>query len=1355
MKTNPFTIIRLAAGRWFVAIVLLSVAMARAAEPTFTNVTDTATPGLSQLGHSSAAWADYDNDGRLDFLLTGVSYYIRQNPDGSETHGGTNTSQLWRNTGSGFTNVTPAVAPGLPGVSGGSVAWGDYNNDGRPDFLLTGSGISQLWRNTGSGFTNVTPTVAPGLPGVRSSSVAWGDYDKDGLLDFLITGHTGYLQPNWVPIFISQVWRNTGTGFTNVTEEVAPGLPGVVEGAVAWADYDNDGRLDFLLTGGIPRRTDQDDDTSLTPISQLWRNTGNGFANVTGTATPGLPGVHWSSVAWADYDNDGRLDFLISGWNRSLYSGVSQLWRNTGNGFVNVTATVAPGLQGLYLSSLAWGDYDNDGRLDFIISGGWSPVSQVWRNTANGFTNVTATVAPGLPGVVDSSLAWGDYNNDGRLDFLLAGARHGYCDGCDNPDTLSQLWQNNTVQTSPPPAVITDPPTDVTQNGVALNARINPRGQVTTAWFVWGTTTNYGQVTAAQPVGNGGSFTDFSTTITGLSPSETYYYRAVGSNEQGLVFLGFEQRFQLSPPFVMTRPGGSMSPTSATFNGQALPNNLPTYGWFEWGLTLNLGEVTPIQFLGSGFNIGFAENLSGLQGSTTYYFRAVASNSFGAKHGSVESLVTPFTDVCPGSISPMSRSHGHSGGPNSVYVLLQCAWNVVNTNSWITITSASNGPGNGPLYYTVAPNPLPQYRIGNITIGGHNYRVTQGAGPASFAVQPPVQTVLGGGTATFTVPVTGVPPYTYQWQFNGVPMADGLGISGATTSNLVLTGVQNSQAGNYRAIVTHSNGAMVGFSSLAQLFVSCGFALSPSNASFSSLSATGQVALSAAAADCPWSILNTNPWVTVFSSIQNKGSGTVTYAVAANPTAVPRTASIRIADQTFTITQAGGATNTTISLAESVDTEGTLSWGTIGAPAWFGQTVLSHDGFDAAQSGPIGDRGAVTMETAVNGPGTLSFWWKISSDTNRHYLKFFINGVQQTRISGETDWQQQTFALSSGRSVLKWTYSKSDYITAGQDRGWLDQVQFVPSSPCNIGLLPTSVTHDSTFSTGFVSISTSPGCVWTAVNTNAWVAIVSHAMGSGNGAFEYLLAENSGAARSGNITVGDQLFTITQLAPSTNAPVSLAEALDTVGTSTWDTIGTPVWFGQKSISHDGVDAAQSGAVGHSAAVTTHTTVEGPGIISFWWKVSSESEKDFLKFFINGVQQTRISGEVNWQLQNFTLPPGEHLLKWTYSKNATRSVGLDRGWVDQVRFLAGVNPCGVLLSNMGAIHSSSVETGAVNLLGAAEGCKWNVSTTTSWITLLPSDTSGSIPYRLSQNYSLTDRTGVIGINDHIFTVVQRG
>jgi len=471
--------------------------------PGFTNSPIAGLPGVYA---SSVAWGDYDNDGRLDFLLTGFG------------PGGVRQSQLWRNTVTGFSNVTSQVAVGLPGVENSSVAWGDYDNDGRLDFLLTGStnagavdAISQLWRNTGNGFTNV-PIV--GLPGVIGS-VAWGDYDNDGRLDFLLTGtDSGFVRR-------SQLWRNTESGFSNVTSQVAAGLPGVSQNSVAWGDYDNDGRLDILLTG-----------YSGSLISQLWRNTGNGFTNV---PIPGLPAVAQGSVAWGDFDNDGRLDFLLTGKDPGEVRR-SQLWRNTGNGFTNVTSQVAVGLPGVNFSSVAWGDYDNDGRLDFLLTGEnnvGASLSQLWRNTPTGFSNVTSQAAAGLPGVAISSVAWGDYDNDGRLDFLLTGT---------GASTVSQLWRNSFSASNTPPSAPTGLATQT--NGVnsvtlswnaALDAQTPTNGL--TYNLVLGTSSN--AVNLASPhanVTNGfrrvvrlgavndGTNATLAYTFTNLPPAAQYFW---------------------------------------------------------------------------------------------------------------------------------------------------------------------------------------------------------------------------------------------------------------------------------------------------------------------------------------------------------------------------------------------------------------------------------------------------------------------------------------------------------------------------------------------------------------------------------------------------------------------------------------------------------------------------------------------------------------------------------------------------------------------------------------------------------------------------------------------------------------
>lgn len=399
--------------------------------------------GLAGVLRGSVALADYDKDGQLDFIVTGVT---NASTDAK-------TVQLWRNTGSGFTNVW---IPDFPQVADSSLTWVDYDNDGLMDLMITGrtnnntsGSIAQLWRNLGGSFSNVTTVVFPGLPGLRYASLAWGDYDNDGRLDLLACGLPATL------VSYAQLWRNIGTVFTNVT---IPDLMQVGKGSVAWTDFDNDGYLDFLITGTTNDFT--------AAFSQLWRNTGSGFSNVTASAAIGLPGVAFGSVSFVDYDNDGRQDFMLTGsTNVTFLSLLSQLWHNNGGGFSNITASVLPNVPNVWRSSVAWGDFDNDGRMDFLLTGstnrvpssGW--ISELWKNTGDNF--VSYPVA-GLPGVLNSSVACGDFNNDGRLDFVVTGA------GVDFQG-VSQLWQNEISVTNTPPTTPTDLAMTASGNGVLFS----------------------------------------------------------------------------------------------------------------------------------------------------------------------------------------------------------------------------------------------------------------------------------------------------------------------------------------------------------------------------------------------------------------------------------------------------------------------------------------------------------------------------------------------------------------------------------------------------------------------------------------------------------------------------------------------------------------------------------------------------------------------------------------------------------------------------------------------------------------------------------------------------------------------
>jgi predicted nucleotidyltransferase len=327
------------------------------------------------LDYGSVDWGDYGDDGDLDILLAGYT-------------GSTRVTEIWVNNSYAGTFIKSLTV--ITGTSDGDVSWGDYDHDGDEDILLSGwsngGRVTQVWRNDMGAFTlaNSDPTA------VNHSSVDWGDYDDDGDLDILLAGYTGSAR-------VTQVWQKNGSLYTLAS--VAP--TGVEYGSVEWGDYDHDGDLDILLSGY----------TGSTRVTEVWQNDGGVFTSASTAPT----GVRRGAAAWGDYDDDGDLDILLSG--DSSGGRVTEVWQN--NAGVFTSASSAP--TGLDYASVAWGDYDDDGDLDILLSGradGPNYVTEIWENDGGTFTLARGD----LTGAYLGDVAWGDYDNDGDLDILLTGA---------------------------------------------------------------------------------------------------------------------------------------------------------------------------------------------------------------------------------------------------------------------------------------------------------------------------------------------------------------------------------------------------------------------------------------------------------------------------------------------------------------------------------------------------------------------------------------------------------------------------------------------------------------------------------------------------------------------------------------------------------------------------------------------------------------------------------------------------------------------------------------------------------------------------------------------------------------------
>ena len=426
-------------------------------------------------------------------------------------------------------------------------------------------------------------------------------------------------------------------------------------------------------------------------------------------------------------------------------------------------------------------------------------------------------------------------------------------------------------------------------------------------------------------------------------------------------------------------------------------------------------------------------------------------------------------------------------------------------------------------------------------------------------------------------------------------------------------------------------------------------------------------------------------------------------------------------------------------LSEAMDTS--LIFETGGDGDWFSQTNIALFDGDATQSGYIADGQRSWMQTTIPGPGTLSFYWKVSSEANYDFLEFYIDGVRQNRISGMVDWHQMIYTISdSGPHTLEWQYQKDGEVSNGSDIGRVDLVEWVEWSgetqpPV---VIPLSEALDTC-----LNCSTGGEAAWFSQTGSKFFdgdAAKSGNVGGNQESFLQMAVDGAGKisfywkvssevgfdflefyidgmlqdringskdwhqmaytitepgthilewryVKDCNKNEGDDCgwLDIVEWSGNSQPPVvttlskaseqiigatsanGLSEAMDT--SLIFETGGDGDWFSQTNIALFDGDATQSGYIADGQRSWMQTTIPGPGTLSFYWKVSSEANYDFLEFYIDGVRQNRISGMVDWHQMIYTISDsGPHTLEWQYQKDGEVSNGSDIGRVDLVEWV---------------------------------------------------------------------------------------
>ena len=377
--------------------VLLLVATTRAkAQATLTRISSGDIVNDTAATFTGSAWGDFNNDGFLDLFVC--------------TWDGTNILYLNNKNGT-FTKVVqgPAFQDSNAHMCPSPA---DYDNDGNLDLLVAAGGHANsaespvLYQGHGDG--TLTRSSGP----INSTTgffwaAAWADYDNDGFADLFITNEGDSPSSGGK----NMLFHNEGNGSFSRISNGAIVNDIMASRCALWADYDNDGLMDLVVINANPQN------------NFLYHN--NGHGDFTRVLTNPIATDQWPSGAlhatWGDYDNDGFPDLFVTGGD-----GTTRLYHNSANGsFTNVTAVpmVSLGLSGgASANGAAWGDYDNDGYLDLVVTCIGAPTALFHNNGDGTFTRIFDgdPVKDGGPGIVSTSCAWVDYDNDGFLDLFIA-----------------------------------------------------------------------------------------------------------------------------------------------------------------------------------------------------------------------------------------------------------------------------------------------------------------------------------------------------------------------------------------------------------------------------------------------------------------------------------------------------------------------------------------------------------------------------------------------------------------------------------------------------------------------------------------------------------------------------------------------------------------------------------------------------------------------------------------------------------------------------------------------------------------------------------------------------------------------
>ncbi|HEY2931036.1 MAG TPA: BACON domain-containing carbohydrate-binding protein [Acidobacteriota bacterium] len=617
---------------------------------------------------------------------------------------------------------------------------------------------------------------------------------------------------------------------------------------------------------------------------------------------------------------------------------------------------------------------------------------------------------------------------------------------------------------------------------------------------------------------------------------------------------------------------------------------------------------------------------------------------------------------------------------------------------------------------------------------------------------------------------------------------------------------------NYSVAANRTNSPRTGRLSVAGQFFSitqatCGYELSPKNRDHGAGAETGSVDVTAASG-CGWSANSTASWITITSTATGSGGGSVTYSLTPNKSNTPRTGSIIIAEQTFSVkqeslcpitldpanfTHGAGAENGKFSVKVPEGCKWTaasdVSWITITAGSTGSgdgtveYSIRPNDG-TAPRNGSIfiGDK-TFSVKQDPRCPFKLNPSNK-NHDAGEEFGSFAVSvpGGCSWAAAANVSWITVVSGnTGSGDGTIAYQIAPNSGSTPRTGQIIVDGQSFsiTQATRCPYKLTPSSVTHEAGPQTATVSVLVPGGCPWTAKPSASWIKITAGGSGSGNGIVTYSLTANfTPLTRTGTITIGDQALNISQktdclytLNPTykVHSPArqsSTIQVKTNLGPCTWTAVSNDGWITVVS----GKSGTGNGIVGYFVDQNTspefrhgtitigpekyHVYQDGVGC-PYTWSPGfrdhnpSAGSGNFTISMV-GICPYTASSSASWLTITSKLPlKGSSIISYIITANTTPKIreGLITFAARSEFPVTQATPCPEFAIDPGSrAHGPGNETGSVTVANA-KGCNWTAAASVKWITIAAGKTGsndGVVKYTLAPNKEPAPRESSIVI-----------